>query len=281
MTYDRDRIVALLRDLIEKGRLPPDRRPAGALPPGSQLPGVDALAETYGVHRNTAHQALVTLRTAGLIHTRTGRFATVANPSPAYVITSDAYTQAAAGTPQLTAWEDQIVKLGEQPRTVHYLGRRDIGIDLGLDGRGTTVAELAGLTEGTRFIYLAGDGHSTPIGPSGEPDTMMERVVQIYDGWFSPELAEQAPQLLEPRAGDIWEGGAFSLIHRVTGAEPVVSRRIITNRVTIGNEDARFHVPPLERITAEVEIVVDRLTGDLLAVVWYRRLFGVAQWDLS
>ncbi|MFI9275519.1 GntR family transcriptional regulator [Kitasatospora sp. NPDC052896] len=45
---------------------------SGDLPPGSRLPTEEALAEQYGVHRLTARQAMVELRTSGLVETRHG-----------------------------------------------------------------------------------------------------------------------------------------------------------------------------------------------------------------
>ncbi|HKO83932.1 MAG TPA: GntR family transcriptional regulator [Actinomycetota bacterium] len=280
MTYDSDAIASDLRVRIEAGRLPADRRPADALPPGSQLPTVDALAETFGVHRNTAHQAQVALRAAGLIHTMKGRNATVADPSPLYVITSDAYEKAAASTDSLTAWELQVAEIGEEGRTVHYVGQLSPGVDLQLDGRGSSVANLFGDEDG-QYVHLAGDGWSTPIGPTGEPDRKLERVVQIYDGWFAADLAELAPEILEERDGDTWRGGAFALIERATGRAPRTIRRLITNRISTKAEEVRFHVPPMTPISAEVEVLVEQATGGILAVLWYRRLFGVAQWDLA
>ncbi|MBC3840197.1 winged helix-turn-helix transcriptional regulator [Streptacidiphilus sp. 4-A2] len=57
------RYRAIARELAQ-------RIDSGDLPPGSRLPTEDALAEQYGVHRLTARQAMVELRTSGLVETR-------------------------------------------------------------------------------------------------------------------------------------------------------------------------------------------------------------------
>ncbi|MFJ3902946.1 GntR family transcriptional regulator [Streptomyces sp. NPDC090025] len=49
-----------------------DRIRSGDLAPGSRLPTEPELAEHYGVHRLTARQAMVELRTGGLVETRHG-----------------------------------------------------------------------------------------------------------------------------------------------------------------------------------------------------------------
>lgn len=273
-----EEIATELRQRIEAGRRPPERRPGDALPPGSAVPTVDALAALHGVDRNTAHQALRQLRAAGLIHTRPGRNAIVADPSPLYVITSDAYARA-ADSDGLTAWELQVREIGEDGRTVHYPGRLQAGVDLGQDARGETVAELFGLDPDAELVHLAGDGWSTPIGATGQPDPKLERVVQIYDAWLDPALAN-VPGMLEPRTEEAWRGGAFAFIERATGRWPVPRRRIITERIATHAEEVRFRVGPLAPISAEVELSTDA-DGQPLSVVWYRRLFGVAQWDLG
>lgn len=273
-----------LRQRIEAGRLPPADRPDDALPPGSVLPTVDELAASKGTDRNTAHRAHQQLKAAGLIHTRPGRRAVVADSSPLYVITTDAYAKAAASD-GLTAWELQVAEIGEDGRTEHYQGQLRPSTNLGLDSRNASIAELFGLLDEAQYVHLAGDGWATPVGPTGDPDPRLERVVQIYDGWFDPELAD-VPGILEPRdavparRGRLWVGGAYGLIERATGRVPVPRRRIITERPSTKAEEVRFRVPPLTPISAEVEVSADQ-HGRVLSVVWYRRLFGVAQWDLA
>ncbi|GAA2654139.1 GntR family transcriptional regulator [Streptomyces lunalinharesii] len=59
------RYRAIARELAQ-------RIESGDLPPGSRLPTEEALADRYAVHRLTARQAMVELRTTGLVETRHG-----------------------------------------------------------------------------------------------------------------------------------------------------------------------------------------------------------------
>lgn len=272
-----DAIAADIRGRIASGRLSPRDRPDDALPVGSAIPTVDQLAAQYKVDRNTAHRAHGLLKAAGLIHSMKGRPAVVADQSPLYVITIDAYDKAVASG--RTAWEQQVSEIGETGRTVHYTGRLTEAPDLGQDSRGVSVPELFGVAPETEFLHLSGDGWSTPLGPTGEPDPKLERVVQIYDGWFDPSLVEVEPKFLQPR-DETWAGGAYAVIASATGRQPVPTRRVITERITTKTEEVRFRVPPMTPISAEVELSLDQ-DGKPLCVVWYRRLFGVAQWDLT
>lgn len=272
-----EEIATELRERIVAGRLPPDQRPANALPPGSPIPTVDALEAEHGLSRATAYRVHTLLKSAGLIHTKSGRSAVVADPSPLYVIQSDAYTRAREEGDR-TAWERQVSETGDGAHTVHYTGHITEGPDLGQDSRGLSLADLLG-TEGP-YLHLAGDGHATPVGPTGTPDSKLERVVQIYDLWAPGRLAELVPAMLEARDPS-WKGGAFGVLERGAGVFPQPVRRIITERITTKAEEVRFRVPPMTPISAEVELSVDTTTGDPLCVVLYRRLFGVAQWDLA
>ncbi|WP_411126992.1 winged helix-turn-helix domain-containing protein [Streptomyces sp. x-19] len=59
------RYRAIARELAQ-------RIESGDLPPGSRLPTEEALADQYAVHRLTGRQAMVELRTTGLVETRHG-----------------------------------------------------------------------------------------------------------------------------------------------------------------------------------------------------------------
>lgn len=273
-----EEIATELRERIEAGQLPEERRPEDALPPGARVPSADVLADLYGVDRNTAHQALRQLKAAGLIHTMKGRISVVADPSPLYVITSDAYERALLAN--VPAWEHQVAETGQAPRTDQHTGDMNAGPDWGIDGGGQTVADLLGVEEGTELVHLSGEGWSTPVGADDEPLEHLAHVVQIYDLWAVPNLLERVPKLLQPRDQD-WQAGAFGIISDYDGRFPQpFPDRIITERITTADEAARFRVPPLTLISAEVETSVDQY-GELLCVVWYRRLFGVAQWRLK
>lgn len=63
---------------IRAGRL--DEPPAGALPPGSRLPGERDLAEEYGVAVETARRAVRELRDRGLVVTLRAKGTFVADP---------------------------------------------------------------------------------------------------------------------------------------------------------------------------------------------------------
>ena len=272
-----EEIATELRERIEQGRRPGDQLPEGALEVGDVVPTADQLAAQYGVNRNTAHQALLLLKGAGLIHSRKGRISVVADPSPLYVIHSDAYDRALVA--KKPAWEHQQAEAGQAPRTDQHTGDLSTGADWGIDGGGETVADLLEVEEGTELVHLAGEGWSTPIGSDGQPDEKLAHVVQIYDGWFASDLLERVPKLLQPRDAD-WQAGVFGIISDYDGRFPQPDPdRIITERITTADEAARFRVPPLSLITAEVEISRDQY-GELLCVIWYRRLFGVAQWRL-
>lgn len=273
-----EEIATALRERIEAGRLPPEQRPADALPPGSAIPTVDALEAQHGLSRATAGRVHSLLRSAGLIHTKSGRSAVVADPSPLYVITTDAYARARQEG-DLTAWERQVQETGDGAHTVHYTGHLTEAPDLGQDSRGETIGDLLH-SDGDTFLHLAGDGHATPMGPTGTPDSKLERVVQIYDLWTHARFADVVPAMLEARDPS-WRGGAFGVLERGAGVFPEPVRRIITERITTKAEEVRFRVPPMTPISAEVEVSMDAATGERLCVVLYRRLFGVAQWDLA
>ncbi len=275
-----EEIASSLRARIESGRLPPEQRPDDALPAGATMPTLDVIGEMYGADRNTAHQAYAQLRNAGLIHTKPGRNAIVADPSPLYLITRDAQDKARESD-GLTAFEVQVRETGDTARTDHYRGRLEPAPDLGIDALGATVGELLEVSDSTPLLHLAGTGWATPVGPSGKPEPKLERVVQIYDSWMVPTLTVECPHLLGPRDDEHpWYGGAWGLIYEATGRRPQRLRHIITERITTHTESARFHTPPMTPVSAEVVVNVDQRTGALLSVAWYRRLFGVAQWDL-
>jgi DNA-binding GntR family transcriptional regulator len=56
-------LAAILRQMIESGKIPPDRA----------LPSVKVLQQTYGVAQGTAEKAVGVLRHEGLVHTVMGR----------------------------------------------------------------------------------------------------------------------------------------------------------------------------------------------------------------
>lgn len=58
-----------------------ERIRSGEYPPGAELPSANKLAELYGVHRNTAQQAMALLRDRGLTVGVQGRATYVATPA--------------------------------------------------------------------------------------------------------------------------------------------------------------------------------------------------------
>lgn len=111
---------------------------SGTLQPGSMLPSLRALTETYGVALMTVRQAIDVLKTEGLVDAEHGRGVMVRRPAPLRRVSSDRYSRARraqgqtpfmADTEQLGPPTFEKTQYGPQPAGDRIAGRLRIKPD--------------------------------------------------------------------------------------------------------------------------------------------------------
>lgn len=298
MQSDSDAIATALRARIQAGRLPSDRRPPDALPVGATLPTVNALAEAHGVNRTVAHEALVMLRTEGLILTARGRPARVASHHPAQVIRWDRYRRTAREDPTgLTTYHRQVEASGWRGR-VEYINVGWVPCPAAVlysepDGTETTLAELLGTAAGHQVVERRRLRHAAPLREpsaaevkavnaialrSGQepapveavPDLVLERVAEIFisyvPAWVVEAVEKGAPPGGETilTVGPCGVGGSYSRIERDAGI-PIdwITERILF-RSAEPEEAEAFDLARPEMVLELVRVVESR--GDVVTV---------------
>jgi len=194
----------------------------GDLRPGDEVSSERELAATWDVARPTAAKALESLRVQGLVESRQG---------------SGTYVRAQQGVPRARE---------------RYERARDLGT-------------MYGAAESVEFVaieVIAGPEHVTEALqlPTGAAVVRRSRLlrgeggrpIELSTSWFSGDLVEQAPRLLEPVR---LRGGTGKYVAQVTGRSSVYARDQVAARLAT-DEEMR-----LLELTSPAAVLIYRLTA--------------------
>ena len=181
-------IAGYLRDQIVRGDLQV----------GDEVPSERELAASWGVARPTAARALEVLRSQGLVVARQG---------------SGTYVRDPAAVPRARERYERARQLGGMygaAETVEFLATEIVHGE-------PQVWEPLGLREGSRVIRR----HRLLRGALGRP-------IELSTSWFSADLANDAPKLLEPQR---LVGGPAKYLAEVTGRAAAYARDQVASRL--------------------------------------------------
>jgi GntR family transcriptional regulator len=193
-------IAAYIRDQIARGDLKP----------GDEVPSERELAETWKVARPTAARALESLRVQGLVESRQG---------------SGTYVRNANAVPRARERYERARDLG----TMYAPGESVEFLAAELADGPAHVIEALQLPAGSQVIRRVRLLRDT----AGQP-------IELSTSWFAPQLAEQAPGLLEPER---LRGGTARYLAGITGREPTYARDQVTARLANAQERRLLDLP--------------------------------------
>lgn len=193
-------IAAYIRDQIARGDMKP----------GDGVPSERELAETWKVARPTAARALESLRAQGLVESRQG---------------SGTYVRNAHAVPRARERYERARDHG----TMYAPGESVEFLAVELVHGPAYVTEALQLSAGSRVIRRARLIRDTV----GQP-------IEISTSWFAPELADQAPRLLEPER---LHGGTAGYLAGITGRKPTYARDQVTARLANTQERRLLGLP--------------------------------------
>jgi DNA-binding GntR family transcriptional regulator len=182
----------------------------GDLKPGDELPSERKLAEDWKVARPTAARAMESLRVQGLVESRPGlgNYVRSRNAVPRarerYERARDHGTMYAPGE----SVEFLAAELVHGPKHV------------------VDALQLAVGSEAVRRARLLRNGADQPI--------------ELSTSWFAPDLATQAPRLLDLER---LRGGTAKYLSEVTGREPSYGRDQVSARLATGEERLLLTLP--------------------------------------
>jgi GntR family transcriptional regulator len=177
---------------------------AGELQPQDRLPTVDDLVRASGAARQTVQNALNQLSSEGLIYTQRGRRARVADPRPMRVVRWDRYNRTQREARMETTFEREVETAGWRGR-VEYLF-------VGWVPCPADVATFLEIEPGEQVVVRQRRRQAAPLGSSGEPDMVLERVSELFTSWIPAWVAERTPAVLTFGPGG--RGGTYSRIER-------------------------------------------------------------------
>ncbi|MGH3922456.1 MAG: GntR family transcriptional regulator [Pseudonocardiaceae bacterium] len=204
-------IAGFIRDQIVRGDLGP----------GDEVPSERELAATWSVARPTAARALEALRVQGFVESRRG---------------SGTYVREARAAPRARERYERARDLG----TMYSPGESVEFLAAGLVPGPKHVIEALRLPAGSEVVrrarlLRAGDG----------------KPIELSTSWFAPQLAEQAPRLLEPER---LRGGTAKYLTEITGREAAYARDQVAARLATAEERR------LLALTRPAAVLVYRLT---------------------
>jgi GntR family transcriptional regulator len=191
---------------------------SGEFPPGAKLPGLPALAETYGTSLVTVRLALARLKQEGLIVSQqgTGNFVRTQPPVRRYGISR--YSRSVWGGPDPQPL--LIAEGGAQGRAVNQETQTEQ-----VPAPAFIVDRLPGVAEGD-LVYVR--RRTTTIGGL---------INQSADSYFTLATGERSPDLVAGR-------GAGGHIARINAISPVLEiQEEITARMPASPEAARLQIP--------------------------------------
>jgi len=182
----------------------------GDLRPGDEVPSERGLAAAWAVARPTAARALESLRGQGLVESRQG---------------SGTYVRARPGVPRARERYDRARDHGTMygaAESVEFVTTEMV------DGPEYVTQALqvpAGSRVARRMRLLRGEG--------GRP-------IELSTSWFTEQVAEQAPRLLEPER---LLGGTGKYIAETTGREAEYARDQVAARLATADERRLLELP--------------------------------------
>jgi GntR family transcriptional regulator len=224
-----------------------DKITSGELRPGDRLPTVKELAEQHGVARATAQAVMDQLRVEGLIITQRGRPATVNDTRPLRVVRWDRYNRQNREDPGgTTTFEREVERSGWKGK-VEY---RHVGE---VPCPAWAAAQLE-LTAGEPVIERARWRRAMPIGVDGQPDPVLERVVELFTSYIPAWVVELAPAVRTN--GPCGVGGSYSRIERDGGLPLWRWRRTLDVRPSTPEETELLGVPRPMSVVEEDRVVL-------------------------
>jgi GntR family transcriptional regulator len=194
----------------------------GDLRPGDEVSSERELAVVWKVARPTAARALESLRVQGLVESRQG---------------SGTYVRAQQGVPRARERYERARDLGTMYGSAESVEFVATEVTAGPEH----VTEALQLPHGSAVVrrsrLLRGEG---------------ARPIELSTSWFSGDLVERAPRLLEPER---LRGGTGKYVAEVTGRPSVYARDQVAARLAT-DEEAR-----LLELTPPAAVLVYRLTA--------------------
>lgn len=209
---------------------------SGALAPGSQVPTEADISERYGVSRNTARLALMSLTNEGLVITR-GRRREVRRHEPVWIYASRSESRARRKPSGVDSWVDDMRAQGREPRT-------DISVEV--VQAPPEVATRLHLDPGSlvavrRRIRFADD-----------------QPWNINDSYYSMTLANEVPAILDP--ADVKTGLTVHLAER--GYVQTYYDDELTCRMPTPDEAQKLHIGPGVPVMIHTRTGSTRQNGD-------------------
>lgn len=175
----------------------------GELKPGDEVPSERVIVEQWHVSRPTATRALAALRVEGLVESRQGSGTYVRRQPALYRRARDRYARSRATGRIYTSGEwARIVEAGLRPAP------EDVALALGIDVGADAIARR-------RITHEQDDP------------------VEVSTSWFSAELSETAPLLLE---AERIKQGTVAYVERATGRRATTASDRVTARLASDQE---------------------------------------------
>ncbi|MFC5994305.1 GntR family transcriptional regulator [Pseudonocardia hispaniensis] len=182
----------------------------GDLRPGDEVSSERELAAAWSVARPTAARALESLRVQGLVESRQG---------------SGTYVRAQPGVPRARERYERARDHGTMYGAAESVEFIATGIVNGPDHVTEALQVPAGSRVARRTRLLRGEG--------GRP-------IELSTSWFTAQVAEQAPRLLEPER---LLGGTGRYLAEVTGRESEYARDQVAARLATAEERRLLDLP--------------------------------------
>jgi GntR family transcriptional regulator len=193
----------------------------GDLRPGDDVPSEREIAATWGVARPTAARALEALRVQGFVESRRG---------------SGTYVREAKAAPRARERYERARDLG----TMYSAAESVEFLTTQLVPGPQHVVEALQLPAGSNVVCRA----RLLRAEGGQP-------IELSTSWFAPQLAQEAPRLLEPKR---LFGGTAKYLAEVTGRQPAYARDQVAARLAT-TEEGR-----LLELASPAAVLVYRLT---------------------
>jgi GntR family transcriptional regulator len=218
LTGPAARIAADLRADITEERIAP----------GAKLPTVRALADKYGVSRNTAVKAITQLRGEGLITTRYGSGAYVRDNHPVRRLGPDRYARSRWQVTTVEAHADQV----HDGQTVQQQGGQTQEVNR-VEADDRTAAAL-GVEPGT-IVYE----RARVMTRDGIPTHTMTSYYRVED--------VEGTAIVDPRPGIAGRGGGFAILTE-RGLAPDEITEDLFARMPTADEAELLDLPPGEPV---------------------------------
>jgi DNA-binding GntR family transcriptional regulator len=207
---------------------------SGELTDGDRIPSVRQIAEDWGISQATAMKAVAALRADGLVESVTG-VGTIVRTATLHRSANDRFNR------MLTT--GKIYAPGEYARIV----------EAGLAPAPQKIADLLGIKEGEQTIRRHRITYNE-VGP-----------VSVSTSWFTADLAETVPALLET---DRIPGGTPSAIEQVTGRRGVETTDAHTSAAATDEQASELSIEPGSPVEVGYNTLVDAL-GNVIEVGQY------------